>query len=490
MVFKKEMNRKMPIKGFRSVYPLLTPSLAGKPFFGKMESGKPQLDHSFYHNAPYSFFKSSVFPWQAIPKQHVKTDLKNSKRIPNIYELSFDKLKPKIPFVGDINPVFNTNNNVKHLETMKQPLPKLDNTKIITIDIVKENKEPPAYIIEPVNDNGKKNVFNVPNVDITRKRDTPNGGPIDLTIIDIGNPPNNDKPIADNFNIVFDNINEVANMPKPDINSISEVPSFDVNGGMPGEISNKDMISGPIEKETDLFENLMPDTAGTIGDIPGFIVDGGIALDVKTEPVYDTNEIQGKTQGIDVLNINDVTIKGDNLGTSSDVNSNGLFDNVDIGIETGNAVLNGLRSNLIIGSNADHFSLDSNAQQGLQTFDVGGINNFSASNDLSVNIKPIGNGVSLKIANISGEHIQTTEEDVNIHGIGSVVVIRPVSFLMKVEPFGPGPYGQCRKPSRVICGARFGWEHVTGMVDWCKLNCVVYMYSSYCDDDRCQCKCV
>ena len=66
---------------------------------------------------------------------------------------------------------------------------------------------------------------------------------------------------------------------------------------------------------------------------------------------------------------------------------------------------------------------------------------------------------------------------------------RYTGYMNNIEPFGPGPYGKCRLPSQVICGARRGWEHVTGMNGWCKSNCVVYMYSSYCDDDRCECKC-
>lgn len=62
-------------------------------------------------------------------------------------------------------------------------------------------------------------------------------------------------------------------------------------------------------------------------------------------------------------------------------------------------------------------------------------------------------------------------------------------YMLNIEPFGPGPYGECRVPSQVVCGARPGWEHVIGMGDWCKSNCVVFMYSSYCDDNRCECQC-
>lgn len=62
-------------------------------------------------------------------------------------------------------------------------------------------------------------------------------------------------------------------------------------------------------------------------------------------------------------------------------------------------------------------------------------------------------------------------------------------YMLNIEPFGPGPYGQCRLPAEVECGARPGWEHVKGMNEWCKRNCVVFMYTSYCDDDRCDCDC-
>lgn len=67
---------------------------------------------------------------------------------------------------------------------------------------------------------------------------------------------------------------------------------------------------------------------------------------------------------------------------------------------------------------------------------------------------------------------------------------KPISLMLTIEPFGPGPYGTCRAPSSVVCGVRYGWEHVEGMAAWCKQNCVVFMYTSYCDDDRCQCECV
>ncbi|KAH3860138.1 hypothetical protein DPMN_023029 [Dreissena polymorpha] len=62
-------------------------------------------------------------------------------------------------------------------------------------------------------------------------------------------------------------------------------------------------------------------------------------------------------------------------------------------------------------------------------------------------------------------------------------------YMKYLEAFGPGPYGNCRIPARVVCGAQIGWETVVGMDEWCRMNCVVFMYSTYCDDGRCQCKC-
>jgi len=65
----------------------------------------------------------------------------------------------------------------------------------------------------------------------------------------------------------------------------------------------------------------------------------------------------------------------------------------------------------------------------------------------------------------------------------------PLPYMRYLESFGPGPYGNCRIPARVVCGAKHQWRGVFGMNDWCRRNCVVYMYSTYCDDERCMCVC-
>lgn len=488
------------------------------PFVNKLTSSKwnhfydilPKSRHQYDFFNPYSFVIPNFIPkspYSLYQKQVQDTkDFHGNPKVSGIKPNS----KPNVLFMEGIkeqspheNQFLFKENSLKPTKTTVEAGPKPNiNRDILAIEIVKAGNESPLQEpkdVKPMND---IDIFSVVSVH-AKDKPTPNGAHthVDNSLVDNIVP--NTRDIVDILTV--DTNTQITDSPFPDAGL--EAPLVDINA------VNQNIQAVPaITSVVAPAENV--NVAVTIGDIPGFVVDGGAGSGTLSDQVY-TVPSTSLSVVTDVLNLNDVVVSP--AGSNEFVTTNLDFD---------------LTSNVnpsLISTGGPNFELSG----------AGGFGNFETNNDLTnldvrsdilvagnggtdleANMVTSVNGDQAVFGNIATAAVQPTNSVISeitlnaevipggdsgtIHtrltgasdadesnpNIGSVVFVRPRQFLMNIEPFGPGPYGQCRVPSRVVCGVRFGWEHVSGMAEWCQRNCVVYMYSSYCDDDRCQCQCM
>lgn len=478
---------KLTSSNLNYIYDILPKSKHQYDFFHPYSFPMP----NFIPKSPYSLYQKQVQDTTVFHGNPQVSGIKpNSK--PNV--LFMEEIKAKLPHE---NQFLLKENSLKPIKTTVESGPK-PSRDILAIEIVKDENESPLKEpkdLKPVND---LDIFGVVSVH-ARDKPSPNGGHkhVDNPLVDNIEPKSRD--IVDILRV--DTNTQITGNPFPDAGL--KAPVVDIN------IVNDNTQAVPaITSVIAPAENV--NVAVTIGDIPGFVVDGGAGSGTLSDQVY-TIPSTSLPVVTDVLNLNDIIVHpaGSNEHVTTNLNSNVNPSLISAGgpnfelervgdfgsFGTNNDLTNlDVRSDLLVAGNAgteleanlvttvkgDQAVFADMATTAVQPTD-------SIISEMTLNAEIIPGAES---GTIHTRLTSSSDADESNPNIGSVVFVRPRQFLMNIEPFGPGPYGQCRVPSRVICGVRFGWEHVSGMAEWCQRNCVVYMYSSYCDDDRCQCQCM